>query len=180
MRPEKPGPVSCAANANGSKRAKRKQGREQTGRQWCRGQGSKTARKHAREGVGSHGGQATKSGQQSGRVCCRLGSVGSQSGPCGRCGPRRHRRGRGHLFPHNPNPPTSHSQQTLRQPPPPPNTLGMQTHSTRHTQQTAAAPHTASHTPKTGVRRKGVRRARHSRQPRGTTYGQEGTLAKRV
>jgi len=177
MRPQEPGPVSCAANENGSKRTRRKQGREQTGRQWCRGQGSKTARRHAREGVGSHGGQATKSGQQSGSVCCRLGSVGSQSGPCSRCGPGRHRRGRGHLFPHNPNPPTAHSQQTRRQPPPPPNTLGMQTHSTRHTQQTAAAPHTASHTPKTGVRRKGASTARHSRQPRGTTYGQEGTFA---
>jgi len=90
-------------------------------------------------------------------------------------GPRRHRRGRCHLFPNNHNPPTSHSEQTRRQPPPPPNTLGMQTHSTRHTQQTAAAPHTASHTLKTGSEERG--RAEHGTH--GSLVGQRTDRKKR-
>jgi len=192
MRPEKPGPVSCSANANESKPKRRKQGRKQTSRnrqggnrgaskRVCRGAEYKAVERQ--EGIPGKGwgSMAARKPNRANRLeGCRVLPPRVGGKPVGARWSLRAKgiRGRGHLFPHNPCPPTSHSQKTSYQPPPPPIVLGMQTHSTRHTQKTAAAPHTASHTPKMGVRRKRARRAQHARQPRGRTYGQEEPSAK--
>jgi len=165
MRPEKQGPASCAANANETKPVSRERGRKQTSRD----------RKDGHRGTSKLVGR----GAEGKAVRRKEGMPGKRRGPMAArqlnranrpdwggelrpwvCGKpvgamwslrAKGIRGRGHFLPRKPSPPTSHSQQTSRQPPPPPNILGMQTHSTQHTQQTAAATHTASHTPKTGV-----------------------------